>query len=33
LFTKDYYCIDINPASSFFRSDMAREEFVKNILI
>ena len=33
LSNKNYFCIDINPASSFFRSDLAREKFVKNILI
>ena len=31
--TKDYYCIDINPASSFFMSDGARSEFIKSILV
>lgn len=31
--TKNYYCIDINPASSFFMSDDARLEFVRSILI
>lgn len=33
LHSREYFCIDINPASSFFKSKIAREEFVKNILI
>jgi len=28
-----YFCIDVNPASSFFKSEKACEEFVKKILI
>lgn len=30
---KNYYCIDINPASSFFKRDDARAEFIKKLLI
>ncbi|HBD24900.1 MAG: hypothetical protein A2566_00935 [Candidatus Zambryskibacteria bacterium RIFOXYD1_FULL_40_13] len=31
--SQEYFCIDINPASSFFKSEKARKEFVRNILI
>lgn len=30
---KEYFCIDINPASAFFKSDKGREIFVDKILI
>ncbi len=31
--TNKYYCIDVNHASAFFKSDSARKTFINNILI